>query len=110
MFLRVLTGGLAAMPAAVATSQPTSRACLDSIPLSAMKRVPVYAAAEIADMDPVPPVAVASMDLLTQAVAEQARALLGAGAGQLPPGAAAITWRQLDHRRFVVAHRDGRVG
>ena len=110
MLLRVrLTGGLLAIPTVVAWSQPNSRACLDAIPLSAMKRVPVYAAAEIADADPVPPVAVASMDLLTQAVAEQARALLGAGAGQLPPGEPSITWRQLDHQLFVVARRDGQV-
>ena len=111
VFVRVrLAGGVLAIPAAIAWSQPTTRAsCLDSIPVSAMKRVPVYAAAEIADADPVPPVAVASMDLLTQAVAEQARALLGAGAGQLPPGEPSITWRQLGHQLFVVARRDGRV-
>ncbi|HET9010675.1 MAG TPA: hypothetical protein VFN38_02625 [Gemmatimonadaceae bacterium] len=84
-------------------------ACLDSLPASLMKRIPVYAAAEVADADPMPPAAVASMDLLTQAMAEQARALLGAGPGQLPPGEPQITWRHLDHRLFVVAHRDGRV-
>lgn len=99
----------AAIDVAAAQPRSSTAVCLDSIPLSAMKRVPVYAAAEIADADPVPPIAVASMDLLTQAVAEQARALLGAGAGQLPPGEPSITWRQLDHQLFVVAHRDGRV-
>jgi hypothetical protein len=106
-----LTLGMAGATADIAEAQPRSSraACLDSIPLSAMKRVPVYAAAEIADADPVPPVAVASMDLLTQAVAEQARALLGAGAGQLPPGEPSITWRQLDHQLFVVVRRDGQV-
>lgn len=88
---------------------PRRAACLDSIPADALKRVPVYAAAEIADADPVPPAAVASMDLLTQAVAEQARALLGAGAGQLPPGEPAVGWRQLEHQLLVVARRDGRV-
>lgn len=106
-----LTLGMAGATADIAEAQPRSSAaaCLDSIPPSAMKRVPVYAAAEIADADPVPAVAVASMDLLTQAVAEQARALLGAGVGQLPPGEPSITWRHLDHQLFVVARRDGQV-
>ena len=106
-----MTLGMVGATVDIADAQPRSSAaaCLDSIPPSAMKRVPVYAAAEIADADPVPPVAVASMDLLTQAVAEQARALLGAGAGQLPPGEPSITWRQLDHQLFVVVRRDGQV-
>ena len=100
-----------ARPAAVAAQQaaPRRAACLDSIPAEAMKRVPVYAAAEIADADPAPPMAVASMDLLTQALAEQARTLLGAGAGQLPPGEPVIGWRQLEHQLLVVARRDGRL-
>jgi hypothetical protein len=89
---------------------PQRRAgCVDSIPTSVLQRVPVYVAAEIADLDPVGTSIVASMDLLTQSLAEQARALLGAGAGQLPPGEPSITWRQLDHQLFVVAHRDGRM-
>ena len=83
---------------AVLVAQPTAPripSCLDSIPLTAMRRVPVYAAAEIAEVDPVSAAVIASMDLLTQALAEQARALLGAAAGQLPPGEPIITWRQL---------------
>jgi hypothetical protein len=92
-------------------AQPASRgaSCLDSIPATAMKRVPVYAAAEIADAEPVSADVVASMDLLTQAMAEQARTLLGAGPGQLPPGEPDITWRHLDDQLLVVAHRDGRL-
>jgi hypothetical protein len=107
----VLAGIPLSLSLHVALAQPSgARAtCIDSIPTAAMKRVPVYAAAELADADPVPPNAIASMDLLTQAVAEQARALLGAGAGQLPPGEPTITWRQLEHQLRVVAHRDGRL-
>jgi hypothetical protein len=108
---------LATALALIGTGQGPARAqpsaarspCLDSIPAAAMKRVPVYAAAEITGTDPVTPSAVASMDLLTQAVAEQARALLGAGAGQLPPGEPSITWRHLEPQLLVVAHRDGRM-
>jgi len=102
---------LVGLPAVMRAQPPVPRRtpCLDAIPASVMKRVPVYAAAEITDADPVAAVVVASMDLLTQAVAEQARALLGAGPGQLPPGEPSITWRQLDHQLRVVAHRDGRV-
>lgn len=99
------------LPAAT-PAQPTSSrgpSCLDSVPLSAMKRVPVYAAAEIADADPVNATVVASVDVLTQALAEQARALLGAGPGQLPPGEPSVSWRQLDHQLFVVARRDGEL-
>jgi len=88
---------------------PRRAACLDSIPPSAMKRVPVYAAAEIADPDPATPAAVASMDLLTQAMAEQVRALMGASAGQLPPGEPSVGWRQLEHQLLVVARRDGKL-
>jgi hypothetical protein len=83
--------------------------CLDSIPTSTLRRVPVYAAAEISDGEPVSTTALGSIDLFTQAVAEEARALLGAAPGQLPPGEPSITWRQLDHQLLVVAHRDGRL-
>src|SRR3954470_5337272 len=110
LFRPLLACAALTMPLASIDAQPTGRAaCLDSIPAAVMKRVPGYAAAELADADPVSPNAVASMDLLTQAVAEQARALLGAGAGQLPPGEPAITWRHLEHQLRVVAHRDGRL-
>src|SRR3954470_17818225 len=118
LFRPLLACAALTMPLASIDAQPTGRAaCLDSIPAAVMKRVPVYAAAELADADPVSPNAVASMDLLTQAVAEQARALLGEGAGprragvpgELPPGEPAITWRHLEHQLRVVAHRDGRL-
>src|SRR3954470_6173357 len=110
LFRPLLACAALTMPLASIDAQPTGRAaCLDSIPAAAMKRVPVYAAAELADADPVSPSAVASMDLLPQAVAEQARALLRAGPGQLPPGEPAITWRHLEHQLRVVAHRDGRL-
>jgi hypothetical protein len=110
LVVRIIVG-LAPYPSMLAGQQairPRTR-CLDSIPQSVMKRVPVYAAAEIADVDPVSAAVVASMDVLTQALAEQARALLGADAGQLPPGEPSITWRQLEHNLLVVAHRDGRL-
>lgn len=88
---------------------PRRSVCLDGIPATAMKRVPVYAAAEIADGDVVSASVIMSIDLFTQVVAEQARTLLGAGPGQLPPGEPSVTWRQLDHRLRVIAHRDGRL-
>jgi hypothetical protein len=84
-------------------------ACLDSIPASAMKRVPVYAAAQLLEGDVVSSGVLASIDAFTQAAAEQARFLLGAGATQLPPGEPSITWRQLDHLLRVVAYRNGRL-
>jgi hypothetical protein len=110
----LILGSLRVAPVASAQEpvrpSPRGAACLDSIPEAAMRRVPVYAAAEIAEETPVGPSVIASMDLLTQAVAERARALLGASAAQLPPGEPTITWRQLDQQLRVVAHRDGRVG
>jgi hypothetical protein len=107
----LVAAALLCVPLYVAESQPGSRVghCIDSIPESVMKRVPVYVAAEIADPDPASPLAVSSVDLLTQALAEQARALLGAGAGQLPPGEPVVGWRQLEHGLLVVARRDGRL-
>ena len=93
---------------ATMTAQRAVR-CVDSIPAAAMTRVPVYAAAEVADAVPVSTAVVASVDLHTQALAEQLRALLGAAPGQLPPGDPVIGWRQLDHQLRVTAHRDGRL-
>jgi hypothetical protein len=95
----------------VSSGQPNAprATCLDSIPAAALKRIPVYVAAEASGADAVTQGAVVSMDLLTQAVAEHARALLGAGPGQLPPGEPTITWRQLEHQVQIVAHRDGRM-
>jgi hypothetical protein len=111
----LISAGMAATGAAAVMVSPlraqsarTRPSCLDSLAPSTMKRVPVYAAAEIADSVPVTQAAVASMDVLTQAVAEQARALLGATAGQLPPGDPQIGWRQLEHQVLVVARPDGR--
>ena len=97
-----------AAPALHATAQGP-KACLDSIPTSTMKRVPVFATPELLEGDVVSTAVLASIDAFTQAAAEQARALLGAGADQLPPGEPAVTWRQLDHQLRVVAHRDGRL-
>jgi hypothetical protein len=106
----LILAAVLSLPNPMSAQQPPRRAsCLDSIPVTAMKRVPVYAAAEIADAEPVSATVVASMDLLTQAVAEQARALLGAAPGQLPPGEPAITWRHLDHQLLVIVYRDGRL-
>ena len=82
-----------------------SSICLDSIPVSAMRRVPVYATAEIADSVPVSAAVLGSVDVSTQAMAEATRTLLGAGPGQLPPGEPSVTWRHLDHRLTVVAKK-----
>jgi hypothetical protein len=107
----VTLGLLAAAAHASAQGVATSRsACLDSIPATAMKRVPVYATADLVEGDVVSAAVLASIDLFTQATAEQARTLLGAAANQMPPGEPTITWRQLDHQLRVVAHRDGRLG
>src|SRR4051794_14742113 len=103
LFRPLLACAALTMPLASIDAQSSGRAgCLDSVPAAVLEGGAVYAAAELADADPVSPNAVASMDLLTQAVAEQARTLLGAGAGQLPPGEPAITWRHLEHQLRVV--------
>jgi hypothetical protein len=104
--------GLLAAAANHASAQETvavRNSCLDSIPVSMMKRVPVYATADLLEGDVVSPGVLASIDVFTRTAAEQARTLLGAGANQLPPGEPAITWRQLDHQLRVTAHRDGRL-
>jgi hypothetical protein len=102
----------------LAAQQPASAAparlshapsCFDSIPAAAMRRIPVYATAEPVDSTDVQPLALASVDVFTQAVAEAARTLLGASAAQLPPGEPTVSWRELGHRVAVVAHRDGRL-
>src|SRR3954469_2565822 len=99
-----------AIPRPAAWAQPAPRAsCVDSIPPASMKRVPVYVAAEPSGVNVVSPGAVVSMDVFTQAVAEHARTLLGAGPGQLPPGEPTITWRHLEHQVQIVAQRDGRM-
>jgi hypothetical protein len=100
---------VAPMMRAPAQSAPSARnRCLDSVPLPTMKRVPVYATAELVEGDVVSRAVIAGIDLFTQAAAERARALLGAAPNQLPPGEPAVTWRQLDHELRVVAYRDGR--
>lgn len=89
---------------------PTRRSvCLDSIAPATLKRVPVYASAEVTDSVPVSSAILAAIDLFTQATAEAARALLGAGPAQLPPGEPAVTWRHLDHGVGVVAYPNGRM-
>lgn len=90
---------------------PTARrsGCIDSISASAMRRVPVYATAELEGVPLGRAMLLASADNFTQSIAEAARTLLGAGPGQLPPGEPTVTWRHLDHRIAVVARRDGRL-
>jgi hypothetical protein len=101
--------GAAAVHASAQSAVPGRNGCLDSIPASIMKRVPVYATADLLEGDVVSPGVLTSIDLFTQTAAEQARILLGAGVNQLPPGEPTITWRQLDHQLRVTAHRDGRL-
>src|SRR2546423_15507248 len=72
-----------------------------------MKRVPVYASAEVVDSVPVGNGVLSTIDLFTQATAEAARALLGAAPAQLPPGEPAVTWRHLDHGVVVTAYPTG---
>src|SRR5690349_250238 len=116
--IAVLTAALRGAPAlavlgapapADAQLAPAGPSCLDSIPAAALKRIPVYVAAEPVFADGATRGSLASMDVLTQAVAEHARALLGAGPGQLPPGEPTITWRHLEHQVRVVSYRDGRI-
>jgi hypothetical protein len=102
----VIFGVALAIPSATLARQraPLPSRCLDSIPASSMRRAPVYAAAELEGAPPEGPMPPAGVDLLTQAAA---RMLLGAGAGQPPPG----DDRHLaaPRRIAVVARRDGRL-
>ncbi|HET7563982.1 MAG TPA: hypothetical protein VFJ96_03225 [Gemmatimonadaceae bacterium] len=51
----------------------------------------------------------ANANVLTQAVAERMRALLGASSGQLPSGEPTITWRGIGSGLAITAYRDGHM-
>lgn len=102
---------LPALAAAQASSPspPVSGTCLESIPDSLMRRVPVYLAALPADSSsPATPLD-AQVDLLTQTVAQALRALLGTEEGVLPQGEPRLSWLDLPGDVVVVARRDGRL-
>ena len=83
--------------------------CLEAIPDSALRRVPVYLTANFADSAGSSLALRSAIDLLTQSVAQVARALLGAEEGVLPAGESAITWRSLTADVVVVVHRPGAI-
>jgi hypothetical protein len=100
-----------AVHAQIADSSPAygRSSCLDTIPASAMTRVPVYAAASPADSTSASArAALPSADVLTQLAAERVRAMLGASEGKLPAGEPAVTWRGLDAELRLTGYRDGR--
>ena len=91
-------------------------ACLDSIPSSALARVPVYARIE-ADSS-LPESASRSIlfsaDALLQGLVERVRALLGGEEGMLPRGEPALgdstrVWRAVGADLAITAYRDGRL-
>lgn len=82
--------------------------CVDSIPDSALTRVPVFAAVAMSDSvdRPAPPV-VANM---LQAVVDRLDAMLGASSGTLPQGEPTIRWDSVGRGLRVTWYRDGRLG
>lgn len=84
-------------------------ACFDAIPPSAMRRVPVYLTARLVDSSASRVVLREAVDLLTQAVAQTARTMLGTTEGVLPAAEPTITWRGLETDLLVVARRDGGI-
>ena len=81
--------------------------CLARIPAESMTRVAVFVSPAVRDSTL--RAALPSAANLTQAIADRARALLGAGADTLPEGEPTITWRELQADVVVTGYRDGRV-
>jgi hypothetical protein len=93
----------------VSAPAPTRIACLDAIPDSALRRVPVYLVAVSLDSSSPRPPLHTGIDWLTQGVAQTGRTLLGGPEGVLPHGEPVVDWRSLDGDVLVVARRDGRI-
>ena len=98
---------LAQSPSSIAV--PAGPSCIDAIPASALQRVAVYLTANTIDSAGSRATLQQSIDLLTQSVAQRARALLTATEGVLPEGEPAISWRSLESDVRVVARRGGGI-
>lgn len=85
-----------------AISRPAD--CLDSIPQSALTRVPIYLEATA---DPAHTAVLPMADTLTLIVGRMITASFGPG-DSLPGAEAPLHWRQLDAGVQVAIHRDGR--
>ncbi|HEX5438748.1 MAG TPA: energy transducer TonB [Gemmatimonadaceae bacterium] len=84
-----------------------SAECLSAIPADAMRRVTVYLAADASDS--ATRMLLGNLGVLTQAVAERTRTLMGAPPGTLPKGEPAITWQTIGSGLTITAHRGGRL-
>lgn len=93
---------LAAQPPAAAPAT-VHNACFDTIRPQAFTRVPVYVNASVGDS--VPLIVGSSADFLAEAIAEQARTLLGAQNNATPPGEPRIMWLGL-HSLDVTVYRN----
>jgi hypothetical protein len=95
-------------PAAVAVmpDDRAGKACLDSLSDASMDRVTVFQHAVLADTNSA---IQAQAALVSQHIADAARAALGGGGDSVPAGDALGVWRQsLVHLPFVIViHRDG---
>jgi hypothetical protein len=108
----VAAAGLIAAAAVDASGQgaaPTRNACLDSIPLSAMRRVSVFVSPRLADSAGAGVAVLARLVTLTEEAAQLARTMLGAEGSALPPGEPRVGWRSLEADLHLVSHRDGRT-
>lgn len=112
---RVLLVGLMSCLARVGGAQEgsapsagvTRNGCLDTIPDSVMHRVPVYLTPNPVDSSGSRMPLRDGIDLMTQAVAQIGRSLLGAAEGTLPNGEPSVGWRSLDGDVLVIARRNG---
>lgn len=96
---------------ASAVSAGTPRSCVEALPASAFRRTLVFLVADHAGhpFPRVPEAAFLSVRLATESIAWQARSLLGAPEGLLPPPDTLVNWRNLGRHLHLVGHRDGRI-
>ena len=96
---------------AAAVSAGTPRSCVQSLPPSAFRRTMVFLVADHpgAPFARVPEAAFLSVRLATESIAWQARGLLGAPEGLLPPPDTIVNWQNLGRHLHLVGHRDGRI-
>ena len=83
---------------------PLPVSCFDTLPATALHRVPVYLTVSLIDstaraMGP-------DADLLAESVATEVRAMLGTHPDSLPIGEPRITWRGIDHPLPIVLYRN----
>lgn len=103
-------------PAGEALSAPVVSAgaphsCVDALPRTAFRRTMVYLVADHAGepFAPVPDTGFLAVRLATESIAWQARNLLGAPEGLLPPPDTLVNWKNLGRHLHLVGHRDGRI-